>query len=777
MQPVQYSQKQTLTLQIGHHGEKDSSPARMVINDLTPNSSTKPLVNRVEIQEAHATNKKKKKRKPLTAVQQARVAEHLGKPFTLSTPDRSAEMPKQSLILAPYCPKFTPEEQQLLIDLLNQSAYCKNMNLFEVFMVDFTTHWKSIITLANAYDQGVKKLLSLFHEKNDLLIKIYHVYLFIYGKEANETELDIEQNYHQKFFSTIPDFMKWLQEYSSELSKHIVGLEFRHANRKTTKCKRIQSFQGQNYLSLYESLQLLERKIVLFTKSLQGEGIERLFINNKISFWSETFKFGVNKADPLQAITRFLGFINNFADLRIKSHENKINKDLIWYASIIENMIVTKFSKPSVVNFMKAYRIYSIKSLKHQLNFFGHLRRLLDDPSYTYEVLCKEEKFNNQKSCPQPEFRSLLLHTILSLDVIDKWINDLNQTICEHFLAELQEIHVTTPQGHIARLLMMLDLVNTMPSPQAEDSVDPFIQKIDNQIKTLTHKHELKYKQILTSVSLRKVAINLKDKFLAPSSRLSLCQFSIFPILEAVLNYGPSLPSLDKMRQEILHTILLAKQSHQLDRWDSAKLKATIQDLLLKRTFSICIYIMIIEDSKALFNLSRPNDILHLLPNDVVRLLELVGFDQIFLKTSDTMTSRFVVELSNTYNEAEASQQETLSAVQKDKKLKSQFKMPQKTPSKKEVEGEVIATELAFSKDSEVFSDLPTKHDFIEAVKRPLIVKMLEQMGILFKRFGKHPIFQHQQTSGQVVVPHYINDLGTRDSIYKQAFAALTPKK
>lgn len=72
---------------------------------------------------------------------------------------------------------------------------------------------------------------------------------------------------------------------------------------------------------------------------------------------------------------------------------------------------------------------------------------------------------------------------------------------------------------------------------------------------------------------------------------------------------------------------------------------------------------------------------------------------------------------------------------------------------------------------------MPEKRDFIEAVKRPLIeavkrpliVKLLEMMGFEYKRTGRHPIFHHPETPGQVVVPHSVQAPGTRGSIFDQA--------
>lgn len=54
-----------------------------------------------------------------------------------------------------------------------------------------------------------------------------------------------------------------------------------------------------------------------------------------------------------------------------------------------------------------------------------------------------------------------------------------------------------------------------------------------------------------------------------------------------------------------------------------------------------------------------------------------------------------------------------------------------------------------------------------------MIVRLLEQMGFLYTRTGRHAIFQHPEASGQVVVPHSVQATGTRGSIYNQAMEVL----
>lgn len=65
--------------------------------------------------------------------------------------------------------------------------------------------------------------------------------------------------------------------------------------------------------------------------------------------------------------------------------------------------------------------------------------------------------------------------------------------------------------------------------------------------------------------------------------------------------------------------------------------------------------------------------------------------------------------------------------------------------------------------------ELPTKQDFLDTLRRRMFDTILKRLGFVFEHTGRHDVYRHSLTSGIVVVPHSVEDIGTRISMWRQA--------
>jgi hypothetical protein len=748
--------------------------------DVDPDA--KSMVERTVIHVTLPTAKKKKhKKKPPTATQQAVVAEQLGDSFSLAETAPKQTIERYSLFSKSYCPKFTEEEQKVFVESLKQNAFCENTNLFEVFMVDFSEQWSNVIAHATAYDINLGEHAKEVIEENDILVKFHCFYLYTFGKENDITELNIDDYYTVDFFTKSSDFLIRLNNYLTILSIFMMSVETKHTTRKISKLKSIQGVKESKYNSLCQSLNLLKIKVIILSKCVQSNDVGALFLKTKVVNLIEAYDSSMNSTAQLAKVAKFYAFIKKIAILSGKT--SKVFQNIIACIDGIEKMIASKFNKSSSMEFMAAFRQYSISSLRMQLNFFGYLKDS-EDPSYTYAVFCKQQGFTDTSNKTQKEFRSLLLRTNLNLDIFDKWVNNSYQEVSRHLKTESLEVNFRAPQDHIQRLLSMLNLINTCAS-YGEDNepeiMNVFHGKINEKISIAIAKHELQYKLAFNTVSLNKVFNSLKYQMSLSSFRLSHCQFSVVPILEKIQIHGSSFYTLDEIRRNILQLIRDAKQNDELGDWEPNTLKRVIQDMLFRKALPLYIYIMIIEDTKALFKPSRPTDILHLLPNEMVRLLDLTGFDEIFSEKptcealSGSPLQEELLECQEELKFQEETKYEEETKFQSDQlPSTSGLTKTQTTMTIKKVAKNASSFLESNNVQQEVerLYSMPEKQDFIDSVKKPMIARLLNAMNIFYDHTGRHDVFRHAETSGVVVVPNHLDAIGTRLSVFFQALAA-----
>lgn len=732
--------------------EEGSVPS---IPNLVPDSETKLMVERtvtVHTQEVHKKRNKKKKKK-MTEAQQVMILQKLGTPFSLSELKHSTSTETCSLFIDPCCPKLlSPEEKILLEYLLDQPPIYENSNLFEVFIDDFMVQWEMVIACAGSYNQEAMTVLANFKKNRSIEFEIYNLYRCIYEKEKKELiGFECEVNKITSALTLqIPRIIQWLNEYTIELSLTIITLEDLHLKNKSgAKLKTIYDLYERNFKPLHTTLKIFNKRVQLFSKCLQGKEMVTFLVNKKVSCWSEFYS---------SMVTGTINLNHQVSESFTKKISLLYGKDIKKLDHDIKHATLDDDVKHAVENFITQHKNLSFIVLSE----IERLIRAQNDPIYAAVQFWKEENLNVPDALPREKCIDSLLYNILDMNMLDKWINDISRS---SEFSTCCEVHVKTPHTHIRRLLMMLDLIDTVENPDLEEALtDPFLKTVQGHIKQWTEQSKEQVQNILDSVTLAQAATNLRRKFSAPSYRLSLCLLTLVPIFKLIYQQNFSCSQLDRIRQKLLHMIRTAKQNHQLDHLQPSELKTEIQEILFKQTFRLCVYMMIISDIKELFSKSPSDDVLHLLPNDVVPLLDLTGFDEIFKSSPVAAVEESSVEASLVIlQEDMLPQPSTEECVVTHLSTHAAVIPPTAIPPKK--------PQVSLSKPPSM-SEIPERQDFQEAVKRRVIVRMLERMGFVYERTGRHDIYHHCETSGQVVVPHSVEALGTRLSIFNQATRA-----
>lgn len=713
------------------------------ISDLTPGPETRPMTTYSVACETPLPAKSNKKNK-LTRAQQEAAAIQLG--LSKSNPPADAQI--HPLFLDPCCPKFSMEEQNLLKDLFRQNALFKNMNLLEGFIVDLWDQQELLISLVTTYDKELLEDLAPLLNDHHIVLKLFNFYLFIYGQQENDIQFPSEPNV--EFLPDVSTTEELLESYSTELNNFLNKIKSQHHARKERfkKFKGVTQLYEKNFKAVSDHIYLLGNKVKLLSKSLRTGETTKLLMK-KISACQEFSGSSSGNANQLLILNKFISFIKAFVVMGTKDNTARpgtVNGKIASYIQLVEQMITTKFNKRSVAQFISAYKEYSSFILDRRLIILRNEKLAQDNPSLVHQtVLAHPEEYSPK------DMASLSLSTRLSLDITDKWMNDLHIMISNHFLTELKTLHIIEPKDYITRMLMMLDLVcMDHLSDLKEKSTDPSFQIIEDEIEKLASASEARYKMLFNSVPLTDVAAKLRDKFSADQFRLSDCLLALSP-LQDLVKQGRRFMQLDPLCQKLLQVIKTAKRNHQLDHLKVEPFKIAIQASLTKLCLPLCAYIMIIADMEALFAKNRPNDVFHLLPDDVVSLLTLEGFEDIFL---------------------EAPVQDPVPSVDLAAALTQPISPSEIKPSGANIKANPVVTQKKTPNSTPKPLPMPSKHDFLNAVKKRVIEAMLKQMGFVHVRTtGSHAIY-HYHDSGQVVVPHSVNKPGTRSSIYDQAVAA-----
>jgi len=713
------------------------------------NSESTSLSGRVVTDETH-TAKKKKKKKP-SAAQQSAVAQQLGATFHAQPHVEIAS--KSSIFQSEYCPKFNQEEQAILQSMLNQWGPCQSINLFDLFIADFFTTLEQILSLSNESfcDADTKKALTTFYKKGQFFKSIFATYLSLFG-QSSECQEDVQSNLNIALLRKIPEQTDFLSAYSQELKRLIVHIEQSLNLRTLGKSKAVQALMERKAQPFLQKLNLLNQKTVLLVKCLEAKDPITFLVTTQVGIWAETdCPADINSRQHLlNVFTTYVSFLQNFfsigKELEIEYFTPKSFEDFL---KIIQEMIAANFSKKSIATFMTTYKHFSSILLSLRTDFIGYLNKAKNDPSFTYQNYCEEKKHTDKRHVSNQEFILSMIHANLAAEIIDKWTNNLNEILSVHFLSDLEGSYFRPPRTYMDRLMVNFELVqNIGPESIPEDT---FIQQLHGKVSEKLREPADLLGKIVQDIDFSFIAACLNQKLSIASFRLSTCQLALLPIWKRTLNLHRVLSYLDPIRISYLEAIRQAKETGQLDHWESSQLKVEIQKHLFHQAMQMCAYIMILADVDKVFSASTPNDVTHLLPIEMVRFLDLEGFDDIFAKPLELPVPVPAEPELTTPVYLEPS----LSAPAEPKRIPKPMSLP-------------------LQKES---SALPTKRDFQETTKRRVIVRMLEEMGFVYARSGKgsHELYHHPESSGQVVVPHSTEAIGTRVNIFEQARQALKP--
>lgn len=745
------------------------------------------------IKETHSVNqevlsqKKKKKKKVTQAAQQA-VIEKLGDAFVLpksaqqasgspgslpqqetvvhsedqfaspSSMQQASRTPARSVFAEPLCPALDSNEKALLTQILQQNNLWENMNLLEVFLCDFCAQWETILSLAK-YNEQLKKLLTDYNSKDNLVYLIFDLYRHLLVKEKGALFIESFQCLNTVEFNKdrTPGTIERLNTYSDRiLALNERVEEYRQAtNTRFKSCKKIIAKNDQNSKGLSDNLSLLNQKVELFKKCLKTKDCETadFFVKEKIGIWIESFNSNKGR-DPLIKCANFFNRLLNILKEQFRSN-NRIFLNFEQFLAAVNQLISTNYSVPSIENIINIYKLNSSYSLKTYLEMKTLYEESITNPSFLENPFCVREGIRSKK-----EATSCITGIILVLAICDKWVNDI--AVNCRSVAELQEMHFITPKIYLSRLLQMFDLLSKKDVSIEENlPTDPFLLSLNDLVKERTTEAERQFQTAFAPVSFPEIATSLRRRITTEPFQLSMCLHSLSPIhliLQTCL-----VPQLNQIHQRVLQLVRTAREGQQINHWTPLELKNAIQTILSRQTLQLCIYTMITADTKALFSGSCPQDIMHLLPDDMVRLLTLSGFDDIFQSSPAAVVE--LVDDTPTEPPEEPSLQPKAKESE-EKKPPVVIKMPQ------------ISSHVVQAKPTHVKKQqkTPDKQDFINAHKRGVIERILRDLGITYHHTARHDVFIHTETLRKVTVPHNVGARGTRLNIYAQARQAVEGK-
>lgn len=674
-------------------------------------------------------------------------------------------------------PPLNAEERKLFLELFTRWPLSSTLNLLDLFMIDVMTEWEEILKLAE-YDPDTLQALRNYYNKAPFLPPIFTAYLHLLGRPSPHSHL-VESLAHPEFFRTPDNLIKYLGQYSEGLRTFINTIQSKASDKSQGKSKAIKEFLGRKSKPLLESLEVLDRKTKLIAKFFQVKDPTELLISRNLSETAEGAMLDAPSDRRMEALLSFSSMLRYL--LQISTKQGIICIDLDPFTECtdkIEKMAQRKVLSPKeALQFNTFYKDYSLCNLAVGTKFTTLLERAQTDPTFTHEKYCQEQNIRRIHNRDKTGFLALLLHTELSIELIDKWINNLNHTLSCHFLSPLGGEFYKPPTFYIDRLVGNLESALKKLLIEGKKFDDPFLALFSTQLfDSLLRPYE-ELEKALSQIYLKEVVKNIKAFSNARPFRLSLCQVifdpfvPVFSVLDKTI-----MPRFEAIHARNLEFIRLSKERGFLDAWKPEELKAILQQRLYENSSLLASLVMVIEDARLLLTSGDTSDIIHLLPPAFIRLLDLEGFDEIFVKPPvpieeisepipeplPSLPAPVVVEETAAPIPPQPLPPlpEPVVAMPATPKPAKPAALPVQPPRKKEV-------------------DLPTKRNFLETTRRGVILRMLDTLGLKFERFGKgsHQIYRHPTTGYSAVVPQDVADVGTRGSIFKQATGADDDKK
>jgi len=432
-------------------------------------------------------------------------------------------------------------------------------------------------------------------------------------------------------------------------------------------------------------------------------------------------------------------------------------------SNFIDSQLNNKGNIPSKIKFDALFKNFSNKMLTIREKSSSLLSKFKGDITSTYQEYCWLINIEQKCQRNRDNFIEFLSHQVNAMAMIDKWINNLYEDFNSIFIDLNPEKNMTN-DACIFRIYMNLKKISLPEEITLKPVEDNFISAFSEQIQSVKE----------SCLEIMSSSFNLLPPAYPQSKLIEFFEiqydtpnFTFSQILEKLEYFTPLRPSFDIIVNQIqkLHKELLAsiKNSYQKDPLmcnsgaNSEALKKQIIEIIYKKMINIFRYLMVSQDILILKKGANRKDITGLLPSLVLNLLIFEGFDEIF---SPSIAQN--IEIESTPPEEEFCNNNSSSNFMAEDAYISNSKSL--TPPIKNIKNQI---KLIPKKSIE----MPNKNDFIIEKKRSAIIRMLEIMGFEYIRSGKgsHEIYQNPSTGNITVVPHSVDKLGTRRSIFEQA--------
>jgi hypothetical protein len=747
-----------------------------VISDLRTEPKPKSMAERlvtdetVKVDKKAEKNKKKRLKKIAQKTQnQAQKYGHNGVNPSAPSPTTALALQPLSFFSNPVYSLFNDDERRLIRTILKGRLFPDNANLLEVLMIDLGLHWKNLMSLAVKKNNDIKEIFEQCGKINNITNEIFLFEIYFSGITAGI--LSKSQN-------PLVNRLKWLQEYSdilASITNLILAEEFSRAEHVISLASMDRHRRKYDYKNASIDFQLVvyRNKIDLITKFMSNPDLLAWLFSEQPKSCLESFSTAdLNITEKINRFQKIKSFIQEVSQFNEGAISDKAKRFLVKYFNAVDQLSSTSLTKETFSNLMQTYKNYSIC-------VEGETR--------------KSEEFLRRFSEQHSSFggKDLFTRNSIARNTIDKWVSDLHQSIIVEFTNEINEAQIIVTRDVVHRTLELVRLIKSeqfrkhdyMGNYQnVSPSLDSPINSSRVQIQTFIKESVAVFSQPTSSYSFVNVVL-LMNKFhkheVENPFQLSKILSYLYPLHEDFSKFSFS-PQFEDLRHQLLDTIREKHKSNPLSLSEQLELKIALKKMLWEETHELNLHMMLVADMNVHFSSSLSSDILHLFSDDLVKLLWLEGFEEIFIEPAEEVLDEvFNAELNLPQSKTLEAEVEVKVAQEVEKPLNTvtteSSPLKKEAPQEKKQNPTPLASIVAENKQAESLEPTPEsiKRDFQENKKRPMIIEMLKSLNIVFDHKGRHDVFRHKETSGIVVVPNDVGDPGTRNSMAKQTFAAL----
>lgn len=191
------------------------------------------------------------------------------------------------------------------------------------------------------------------------------------------------------------------------------------------------------------------------------------------------------------------------------------------------------------------------------------------------------------------------MHGAVTIEIYDKWLNDIVLTITSHSKIINEVPNFKTPERSVQRLVTLLDQIisfeNSTSPKKIEIEINPAIKAILDIVENLILEAKCEFKQYLAPISFVDIRKDILNELAGSSFRFSRIVLHVDPVSCIAREF--SFDKFEVILNELLHLIRNAKNSGQLDHLDHHILKSQIKEWLKEQCFELCTYAMIIAEA------------------------------------------------------------------------------------------------------------------------------------------------------------------------------------